>query len=30
MIHMTMPKPRTILAKMYIPTRRRSVSSLVL
>src|ERR1700710_1288738 len=25
MIHMTMPKPRTILAKMYIPTRRRSI-----
>lgn len=29
-IHMTMPKPRTILAKMYIPTRRRSVLSLIL
>jgi hypothetical protein len=24
-MHMTIPKPRTILAKMYIPTRQRSV-----
>jgi hypothetical protein len=29
-IHMTMPKPRAILAKIYIPTRWRSVLSVIM